>query len=183
MISPTGQTENFSKHGSCIRPSTAFRGPLLSDICFEKELGMELRDIMTKHVHVVSPSATIREAARLMRDLDTGILPVSDEQAIVGLVTDRDIVVRALADGKDADSAVTEAMTGDVVCLYEDDDVEDAAQVMEEKQIRRLIVLNRNQELAGIVSLADLTREVGDDELTGEVLKSVSDSPGASQPL
>lgn len=143
---------------------------------------MELRDIMTKHVHVVSPATTIREAARLMRDLDTGILPVCDEQAIVGLLTDRDIVVRALANGKDADSDVTDAMTGHVVCMYEDDDVEEAAQVMEEKQIRRLIVLNRNQELAGIVSLADLTREVGDDGLTGEVLKSVSDSSGASQP-
>lgn len=139
---------------------------------------MELRDIMTKHVHVVSPATTIREASRLMRSLDTGILPVCDEQAVIGLVTDRDIVVRALADGKDADSSVTAAMTEAVVCMYEDDDVEEAAQVMEQKQIRRLIVLNRNQELAGIVSLADLTREVGDEELSGEILKNVSEPSG-----
>lgn len=143
---------------------------------------MELKDIMTKHVHVVSPATTIREAARKMRDLDTGILPVCDEKAIIGLLTDRDIVVRAIADDTDPDSAVTEAMTGDVVCMYEDDDVEEAAQVMEDKQIRRLIVLNRNQELAGIVSLADLSREVGDEELSGEVLKSVSEPTGTSQP-
>lgn len=144
---------------------------------------MELRDIMTKHVHVVSPATTIREAAKQMRDLDTGFLPVCDEQAVIGLVTDRDIVVRALADGKDADSAVTSAMTETIVCMYEDDDVEEAAQVMEEKQIRRLIVLNRNQELAGIVSLADLSREVGDEELSGEILKNVSEPTGASPSL
>lgn len=144
---------------------------------------MELRDIMTKHVHVVSPATTIREVARQMRDLDTGILPVVDEQAVIGLVTDRDIVVRALADGKDADDAVTTAMTGAVVCMYEDDDIEEAAQVMEEKQIRRLIVLNRNQELAGIISLADLTREVGDEELSGEILKNVSEPVGTRPSL
>jgi CBS domain-containing protein len=115
-----------------------------------------------------------------MRDLDTGILPVCDEQAVIGLVTDRDIVVRALADGKDADSSVLSAMTGTVVFMYEDDDIEEAAQVMEEKQIRRLIVLNRNQELAGIVSLADLSREVGDEGLSGEILKNVSEPTGAS---
>ncbi|HET9236604.1 MAG TPA: CBS domain-containing protein [Oligoflexus sp.] len=138
---------------------------------------------MTRHVHVVSPATTIREAAKQMRDLDTGILPVCDEQAVIGLVTDRDIVVRALADGKDADSAVTTAMTGAIVCMYEDDDVEEAAQVMEEKQIRRLIVLNRNQELAGIVSLADLSREVGDEELSGEILKNVSEPAGARPSL
>ncbi len=143
---------------------------------------MELRDIMTKYVHVVSPATTIREAACKMRDLDTGILPVCDEKAIIGLLTDRDIVVRAIAEGKDsADSLVTEAMTGDVVCMYEDDDVEEAAQVMEEKQIRRLIVLSRDQELVGIVSLGDISRETGDDELSGEVLKNVSE-PAGSQP-
>jgi CBS domain-containing protein len=141
---------------------------------------MELRDIMTKHVHVVTPATTIQQAAQMMRDLDTGILPVCDDQAIIGLLTDRDIVVRALAEGKEAESAVTDAMTGNVVCMYEDDDVEEAAQMMEEKQIRRLIVLNRNQELAGIVSLADLSREVGDEGLSGEVLKNVSESTGAS---
>lgn len=145
---------------------------------------MELRDIMTKNVHVVSPTLTLREAAQKMRDLDTGILPVCDEQAIIGMITDRDIVVRSVADGKNpTESAVTDAMSTDVVCMYEDDDVEDAAQVMEEKQIRRLVVLNRNQELAGIVSLGDLSREVGDEELSGEVLKNVSEPGGASQNL
>jgi CBS domain-containing protein len=141
---------------------------------------MELKDIMTKQVQVVSSGTTIREASQKMRDLDTGFLPVCDDQAIIGLLTDRDIVVRALAEGKEAESAVTDAMTGNVVCMYEDDDVEEAAQMMEEKQIRRLIVLNRNQELAGIVSLADLSREVGDEGLSGEVLKNVSESTGAS---
>jgi len=144
---------------------------------------MELRDIMTKHVHVVSPATTLRQAAEKMRDLDTGILPVVDEQAIIGLVTDRDIVVRALAEGMGADDAVTAAMTDHVVTMYEDDDVEEAAQIMEEKQIRRLIVLNRNQELAGILSLGDVSRELGDEELSGEVLKNVSESTGMNQIL
>lgn len=141
---------------------------------------MELRDIMTKQVQSITMGTTLREAAQKMRDLDSGILPIVDERAIVGLVTDRDIVIRALAEGKDADDTVTTAMTTDVVAMYEDDHIEDAAQMMEEKQIRRLIVLDRNQEMAGIVSLADLTREVGDEELTGEVLKKVSQNSDAS---
>src|SRR3954467_9998326 len=106
---------------------------------------MTIKDIMTPKPECVSPDTTLQEAARKMRDLDVGPLPVcGDDDRLAGMITDRDITIRAVAEGKDPKTAtVREAMTEEVVYGFEDQDLDDAARVMEQKQIRRLTVLNR----------------------------------------
>jgi CBS domain-containing protein len=134
---------------------------------------MQVKDVMTGTVEVLAPTATLRECAERMRDLDVGCMPIREKRKIVGVVTDRDVVVRAIADGMDpARTRVQQIMSGDVVTCYEDDDVSDAAEMMEQNQIRRILVLSK--ELVGILALGDLAVGVGDEELTGEVLERVS---------
>ena len=131
---------------------------------------------MTRNVETVRPDASLEEAARKMDDLNVGPLPVCDGDRLVGLVTDRDITVRATAAGKDPRSTpIREAMSQDLVYCYEDQDVQDAAQLMQDKQIRRVPVLNRQERMVGIVSLGDIAAEGRDDRLSGEVLERVSE--------
>jgi len=138
---------------------------------------MQLKDIMTSNPECVRPGATLQEAARKMRDLDVGPLPVcGDDDRLAGMITDRDIAVRAVAEGKDPKTTtVREAMTEEVVYGFEDQDVGDAARVMEQKQIRRLVVLNRDKRMVGIVSLGDVATECGDRQKAGEILQEVSE--------
>jgi len=138
---------------------------------------MKLKDIMTAEPECIRPDATLQEAARRMRELDVGPLPVCGENdRLAGMITDRDITVRAVAEGKDPKSTtVGEAMTKDVIYCFEDQDVYEAARTMQERQIRRLIVLNRDKRLVGIVSLGDLAVETGDRQQAGEVLQDVSE--------
>ena len=139
---------------------------------------MQLKEIMTPAVEVVSPEASIREAAEKMRHLDIGPLPVCDGDRLVGMLTDRDITVRAVADGRDpVTTLVREVMTPDIVYGFDDQDVQDANRLMEQYQIRRLPVLNRNKRLVGIVSLGDLAVHPGNQPLASEVLEQVS-APG-----
>ena len=137
---------------------------------------MQLKDVMTRPVEVISPEASLEEAARKMDQFDVGSLPVCDGERLVGLVTDRDITVRATSAGKDPRTTrVREAMTTDVLSCFEDQDVQEAARLMEAQQVRRVPVLDRAQRLVGIVSLADLAVETGDARLGGEVLEGVSE--------
>ena len=137
---------------------------------------MQLNEIMSAQVETVGPDASIMEAAQLMRDLDVGPIPVCERDQILGIVTDRDLAIRAVAEGKDPNTTkVREVMTANIVWCYEDQDVEEAARVMEDKQVRRLIVLDRDKNLAGIVSLGDLAIGTGDDRLAGEVVERVSE--------
>jgi CBS domain-containing protein len=137
---------------------------------------MLLKEIMTPDVEVVSPGDTLAEAARKMAELDVGPLPVCEGRRVVGMLTDRDITVRATAAGCDPNTTlICDAMTQDITCCYEDQDVREAARLMGEKQIRRLPILNRANELVGIVSLGDLATEAGDRGHPGEVLKKVSE--------
>jgi CBS domain-containing protein len=132
---------------------------------------MVLREIMTTRVEVVHPDATLKEAAQKMKALDVGPIPVCDGDRLQGMLTDRDITVRATAEGRDPNTTkVREVMTPDVVYCFEDQDVREAADIMEEKQIRRLVVLNRDKRLVGIVSLGDLATQTGDAELESEEL-------------
>lgn len=141
---------------------------------------MKLSDIMTRNVNVVHPDATIREAAEKMKAHDIGVLPVCDGEKIKGMITDRDIVIRAVGMGKDTRKApVREAMTRDVAYCFEDEEVADAARVMKEKQIRRLLVLDRDKKLVGLISLGDLSRQGDDERLSGEVVRSVSEPSDA----
>ena len=119
---------------------------------------MQIREIMTPQVEVIAPNASVRDAAMKMKDLDVGAIPVCDGQKLTGLVTDRDITVRAIAEGRNpADMKVSEIMSGDIAYCFEEDDIEKAAEVMESKQIRRLPILNRDKKLAGIISLGDIS--------------------------
>jgi CBS domain-containing protein len=125
---------------------------------------------------VISPEATLQEAASKMREIDSGVMPVGENDRLVGMLTDRDITVRATADGKDPGATkVHEVMTPEVAYFFEDDDVRAAATKMERHQIRRLIVLNRDKRLVGIISLGDLAVDTGDERLAGEVTGKVSE--------
>jgi CBS domain-containing protein len=137
---------------------------------------MLLKDIMTRDPGVVSPGDTLEQAARIMEVLDVGPIPVCEGKRVVGMLTDRDITVRATAAGCDPKTTlVSDAMSQEVVSCYEDQDVLEAAKLMKERQIRRLLVLNRANDLVGIVSLGDLATEAGDQGQPGDVLKKVSE--------
>ncbi len=137
---------------------------------------MRVNEIMTRGVEVVSPQDTIRTAAAKMDDLNVGVLPVCDGQRLVGMITDRDITVRSTAEGLDPWTGhVRDAMTPEVISCSEDDDVAEAARLMKEKQIRRLPVMSRANDLVGIVSLGDLATGAADPGQPGEVLRKVSE--------
>lgn len=141
---------------------------------------MKIRQILTQNPEVISPRARICEAARLMRDLDIGMLPVCDGERLVGSITDRDLTIRAVADGCDALSTrVSDIMTPEVFYCFDDSEVEEAAHLMEDKQIRRLPILDRSKRLIGIVSLGDLALRSRNGPLTEEVLECVSEPAGS----
>jgi CBS domain-containing protein len=140
---------------------------------------MLVREVMTRGVEVIDPGDTLQEAARLMRDLGVGSLPVYDDR-LVGMLTDRDITVRATAEGSDPlYERVHDAMTAGVVFCYEDQDVREAARLMKENRVRRLPVLGRDERLVGIVSLGDLASDAANEHLADQVLKQVSEPAGA----
>jgi CBS domain-containing protein len=139
---------------------------------------LQIKDVMTPQAEVISPDATTEEAASLMKTLDIGVLPVCDEEGLVGVLTDRDLVTRVLAVTRDPKAMlVGEAMTPSVVYCFEDDEVEHAATIMAGQQIRRLPVLDRNRKLVGIVSVGDIAVHTQDRQLTGKVLEDVSQPP------
>jgi CBS domain-containing protein len=139
---------------------------------------MQIKEIMTQDPVVAGPDTTLREAAQMMRDLDSGVLPVGEDDRLLGILTDRDITVRATAEGRDPNSTpVREVMSSEVVSCFVDDDVRGAAGKMEEHQLRRLVVLDRNERLVGIVSLGDLAVHTADDQVAGEVTEAVSEPP------
>ncbi len=136
---------------------------------------MKVSDVMSRAVDVIRPDSTLDEAAERMRRLDIGPLPVCDGDRLVGMITDRDITVRATAESRDpVTTRVSEIMTPEVVFTYDDEDVKQAAKLMEDHQLRRLVVLNREKKLVGIVSLGDLAVETKDDKLKGQVLEEIS---------
>ena len=137
---------------------------------------MRVSEVMTRRVECTHPEANLQEAAAKMKSLDVGPLPVCDNDRLVGMVTDRDITVRATAEGEDPTAIhVRDIMTPEVVTCFEDQDVAEAARLMKEKQVRRLLVLNRAKRLVGIVSLGDLAVETGNDQLAGNTLEAVSE--------
>ena len=136
---------------------------------------MQLREVMTRHIEEIRPDANLKEAAEKMRSMDIGALPVCENDRLVGMLTDRDIAIRAVAEGRDPmRTCVRDAMSAGTVFCYEDDDVSEAARIMEQKQIRRLPVFNRQGRAVGIVSLGDLATRIGNDHLSGDVLEQVS---------
>ena len=138
---------------------------------------MKIREVMTRNVRCVKPDTSIKEAAIEMQQLDVGALPICDGDRLTGMVTDRDIVVRCVAKGMDPGrTQVKDAMTEHLTWCREDDDVQEAAKLMQDKQIRRLPIVDKDKRLVGIVSLGDVaTRE--DRATAGEAVKDVS-KPG-----
>lgn len=138
---------------------------------------MLIREIMTKSVEWIAPEATLFAAAEQMRNLDVGALPVCDSGRLVGMITDRDIVVRVVAKAEDPSTTlVGQAMTPRVVTCHDDEDVADVARKMRDQQIRRILVLDAaTNHLAGIVSLGDLAVETGDEQLAGVTLEGISE--------
>ena len=140
------------------------------------DLYMELRDIMTRNVEVVNGNASLKEAAAKMKKLDVGLIPVCDGDRLKGLLTDRDITIRATADGRDpSKTKVNEVMSTDIAYCLEDQAVDEAVTLMEARHIRRVPILNQDKQLVGIVSLADIAVHVGDRDLTGETLEEISE--------
>src|SRR6266566_3065646 len=120
---------------------------------------MQVQEIMCANVHMADPNMTIREAAGRMRANNIGALPIGENDRLIGMVTDRDIVVRAIAENRSpADTTVREVMSKGICYCFEDDDIARAAQVMAKYQVRRLPVVDRNKRLVGFVALADLGR-------------------------
>jgi CBS domain-containing protein len=136
---------------------------------------MQLKEIMTTDFHAIPHNATIQEAAKMMRKYDVGLLPVMENGRMIGTVTDRDIIVRAVSEGGDPGRIpVSKAMTASLVYTFEDAELSEAAHLMEDRHVRRLIVANRSRQPVGVVSLGDLARCAGNDSLAGEVLREVS---------
>ncbi|WP_233575736.1 CBS domain-containing protein [Noviherbaspirillum saxi] len=128
---------------------------------------------MTRDVQIANPDQSIVDAARMMADCDCGILPVGENDRLVGMITDRDIVVRALAQGKTDTATIRDVMTQDVKYCFEDDDVEEVTRNMGDLQIRRLPVLNQDKRLVGIVSLGDVS-DASEPNSAAEALSSIS---------
>ena len=136
---------------------------------------MKVSQVMTRDVKTVRPDQTAKDAAKFMLSEDAGSMPVSDGDRLIGMITDRDIAVRGVARGYGPDTPVRELMTDEIICVREDDDVEEVATKMSQAQVRRLPVIDANEKLCGIVSLGDLSRET-DDETAHHALEGVSAS-------
>jgi CBS domain-containing protein len=132
-------------------------------------------EVMTRAVLFIHPDDTLKDAAAKMRDQDIGLLPVCEGDRVIGLLTDRDITIRGTAEGRNPEGTrIREVMSSGAISCFEDQDISEAAQVMRDKQVRRLVVLNRANQLAGIVSLGDLATETADAQLSGETLEGIS---------
>ena len=133
-----------------------------------------LKDVMSRGVKVVGPEQTIEEAARQMSTGDFGMLPVGENDRLIGAISDRDIAINAVARGKGPGTRVREVMTEGVVWAYEDCSIDEAAELMSKHQIRRLPVVNKDKRLVGIVALGDFAVESSDIDAAGEALSEIS---------
>jgi len=138
---------------------------------------MKIHEIMTRNVECISPSIPISKAAEKMRDHDIGFLPICEHDRVIGTVTDRDITIRSVAQGRDPRLApVSEIMTQTVFSCYEDDDIETVAKTMQDDEVRRMLIFDRSDKLIGIVSLGDIARAAGERNLAGETLGGIAEA-------
>ena len=138
---------------------------------------MKVGEIMTRGVEIASPDDTIQQAASRMAELDVGVLPVGENDRLVGMLTDRDIAVRAVAQGRGPDTKVREAMTPEVRYCFEDEELDDVVDNMGENKVRRLPVMSRDKRLVGIVSFSDVAL-YGDSEQADTAATAVSEPGG-----
>lgn len=138
---------------------------------------MKVKEIMDNEPKYVPPEMTLKEACQLLRDNDFGFLPIGENDRLIGTITDRDICIRAIAEGKDPNTCtVRECMGNRVLYCFEEDDLDTAAGYMEKQQIHRLIVLNQDKRMTGIVSIGDFARKCKNDELCGQIVEGISEA-------
>jgi len=136
---------------------------------------VKLSQMMTRNVETATPDDTLQSVAQRMKNRNFGPLPVMEGDRIIGMVTDRDITIRATAEGLDPKTTkVRQVMTEEVICAYEDQELEEAAEIMEREQVRRLPILDRNDRLVGIIATADIAMHSEDQEVEAGVLEGVS---------
>lgn len=140
---------------------------------------MKIHETMTTDVCIASPSESIRDAARIMAEIDAGVLPVGDNDRLVGMITDRDIVLRAVAKGKGPDTPVRDVMSPEVYYCFEDQELDEVAANMAHIKVRRLPVVNRGKRLVGIVSLGDIALSDDPSTSANAALCSISEPDGA----
>ena len=138
---------------------------------------MKVSKCMTRDVELVRPTQTIREAAQMMADLDAGALPVQQDDRLVGMITDRDIAVRAVAQGKPPETPVQDVMSPELLYCFDDQEIEDVSRNMGEVKVRRLPVVNRDKRLVGIISIGDLALKE-EQTLTGSTIARISKTGG-----
>ncbi len=146
----------------------------MSEKNFSENARKKCREIMTRNVKTAGCAATLQEVAALMRDGDMGAMPVVENGRLIGIVTDRDIVVRAIADGRNASTPIGAVMTTDVFSVNENDFVFEAIRLMGDKQVRRVPIVNDKGELAGIIAMADVALETEDQNEIAETLEEIS---------
>lgn len=139
---------------------------------------MQVSEAMSTDVKITSPGQSFRDAARTMAEIDAGILPVGENDRLVGMITDRDIAIRAVAAGKDPSTPVREVMSCEVKYCFDDDDLEDVAQNMADLKVRRLPVLNKQKRISGILSIGDIALAEGPKH-AGDALCGISEPGGA----
>ena len=140
---------------------------------------MQVSEAMTMDVRMLDPEQSIEDAARMMAEWNVGALPVNDGEKLIGMVTDRDITIRAVAAGKNPDTRVRDVMTKEVKYCFEDEDLAHVARNMGDEQIHRLVVLDRNKRLVGIVALADIANTEGA-QPAGEAVCGISEPTGSA---
>ena len=138
---------------------------------------MKVSDVMSHDVQLTTPKQSIRDAAKLMAKIDAGVLPVGEGDKLVGVITDRDIAVRAVAEGKAPTTKVRDVMSQEVLYVYDDQNLEDVARNMAAMKVRRMPVVNREKRLVGIISLGDLARNE-DPDTTGQTVSAISEPGG-----
>jgi len=139
---------------------------------------MKVSDKMTRNVRLANPDDTLQQAARVMAECDAGALPVQEGDRLIGMITDRDIAVRGVAQGKGIDAKIRDVMTEDVKYCFDDEDLDQVARNMGEQQVRRLPVVNRDKRLVGILSLGDVAVGEGA-QPAGEAVAGISRPGGA----
>jgi uncharacterized protein (DUF2267 family)/CBS domain-containing protein len=150
------EDEDIGEEEAIPLPAVLVQEPLPTVVGQEQESPMQVQDVMTRDVMTVSPEQTVQKAARLMAELDVVALPVGENDRLVGMITDRDIAVRGLADGKGPDAKIRDVMTPEVKYCFVNDEIDEIATNMADIQVRRLPVLNRDKRLFGILSLCDI---------------------------
>lgn len=135
---------------------------------------MNVKECMTSDVEIVAPHTSLVEVARKMKEGDFGAMPICDGKKLLGMITDRDIVIRAIAEGKDVNNVeVRQVMSDQILYCFEDQDVEEAAEIMSKNQIRRLPVVSRDKSLVGMIALGDIAQS-SEDEAAEDALTQIS---------